>query len=193
MIITENKFLEDSEGWCSYIFNEGYTDRERNQFMPAKWVKGGEFDRFSHIWVDQKMWSWDTLENPVSILPLVYYRSWTNHPPMCLTDTKISFRIRGEDLHLYGAKLFFWVFTPYTRWHYIFCPFVISELWENVSFKLINKESLWHCSWVKKGHNQKSLGFTLKRTTSYGFSLVGWEEGCNPKGKLCMSHFKIEK
>lgn len=192
--LLKTTFDKGPEGWCSYDYNAS-VGSDKNIFILTTHELYGGVNDSGYVWTDEKRWSADTPEVPVSILPLIYYRSWVNKGAIDLREADISVFLRGDHLKLFGAKCYFWVHSHETRWHYTSNPLEISDgRWANqpLEFKLRNDESLWHMSW---GHPERpggpaSLDTLLGDAISYGFSLVGDKTG--PRGRLSMDEMEIK-
>ena len=155
--------------------------------------KTGGIDDKGYVWTNEHVWTPDIPETPVSILPLIIYRNWTNEEPVDLRDTKVTVSLRGDGLELEGAECYFWVVCGMTRWHMNSEPFEIVEgAWPTspATIQLTNDETLWHRSWSKDPSNATSLDDCLKNCVSYGFSFVGSTSAV--RGKLSLGGFKIE-
>ena len=96
------------EGWYSYDYH-GCIRAGRNIYYLAEWERSGGVDDSGYIWTDHHVWSADTPERPVSMLPLITYRHYIGLGPVDLRDTRVSVYLRGEDLDLDGANCYFWV------------------------------------------------------------------------------------
>jgi hypothetical protein len=144
-----------------------------------------------YVWTDHRRWSADVPENPVSILPLIFYRRWVNADAIDLRDAELSVYLRGDGLELYGAECYFWI-QGHTRWHLKGSPLNISEgKWADQPnrFRLSNDESQWYWSWAGLPAQPKPLDFALSNVSSYGFSFVGFER--EVIGKFSMDEFEI--
>jgi hypothetical protein len=133
-------------------------------------------------------------ENPVSILPLIFYQRWVNADPLDLRGAEVSVYLRGDGLQLHGAKCYFWILADGTRWHYTGHPLAISDgQWaaEPNRFTLHNDEALWHRSWAGDPRNPWPLDRVLAQVESYGFSFVGFAREVS--GRLCMDEFEIRR
>jgi len=188
----KNTFAKSPEGWCSYDYHASIVAGGQNIFILATWEGEGGVGGSGHIWVDHTRWSADTPEKPLSILPLLFYRSWVNEDPIDLRNADVSVYLRGDDLQLHGAQCLFWVHGVGGRWHLNSRPLAISEgQWspEPLRFSLPNDESLWHHSWPRDPERSKPLAEVLGDAHSYGFSFVGFSSEVD--GRLCMSEFEI--
>ena len=185
----KNSFQKGPEGWCSYDYHASIVNGGTNIFVLTTWDKTGGVNGTGCIWADQSRWSADIPERPVSILPLIFYRGWIGEDLIDLREAQVSVYLRGDDLHLYGAKCCFWVHRGGTRWHYTGHPLEISSgCWaaEPNRFTLVNDESKWHRSWAP---SNASLDALLGNAQSYGFSFTDF--GAEVHGKLSMAEFKI--
>ena len=81
----------------------------QNIFILTTWEKDGGVGNSGYVWSDHTRWSADTPEIPLSILPLLFYRSWLNEDPIDLRNAEVSVYLRGDNLRLDGAECFFWV------------------------------------------------------------------------------------
>ena len=125
----ENNFDKGPEGWCSYDYHASMAADGTNIFILATWAKQGGVDNGAHIWTDHRRWSADTPERPLSILPLLFYRSWVNADPLDMRQSAVSFHLRAEQLCLDGALCFFWVHAASTRWRCAAPPLRRVETW----------------------------------------------------------------
>ena len=184
-----NSFEKGPEGWCSYDYHASIVADGQNIFVLTTWQRNGGVGDSGHIWTDHRRWSADTPEQPISILPLIYYRNWLGEDPLDLREADVSVHLRGDNLRLDGALCYFWVGGPGTRWHLTGQPLAISEgAWgaEPARFRLRNDESLWHRSWAMR---PQGLEAVLANTGSYGFSFVGFTSEVS--GRLSMDEFTI--
>ena len=189
----ENTFAKGPEGWCSYDYHASIVSGGSNIFVLATWKKEGGVDDSGFIWVDHTRWSADTPEKPLSILPLIFYRSWIDKGPVDLRDAQVSVFLRGDDLELDGARCLFWVHGTGGRWHLNSTPLDISKgKWPEkpLSFSLPNDEALWHHSWPRDPLRSKPLSEILGCALSYGFSFVGFSSEVG--GRLSMGRFEIK-
>jgi hypothetical protein len=190
----KNSFSKGPEGWCAYDYHASIVADGQNIFILATWAKGGGINGGNAIWVDHRRWSADTPEKPLSILPLLHYRNWVDADPVDLRGCQVSVYLRGDNLRLDGAKCYFWVNAPGTRWHYTAQPLTITEgTWasEPQRFILHDDESLWHRSWAANPATALSLTDMLGNALSYGFSFVGFTSEVS--GRLSMAEFEIRK
>jgi hypothetical protein len=189
----KNHFAKGPEGWCSYDYHASIVAGGVNIFILATWAREGGVNNGSYIWVDHTRWSADTPEKPLSILPLLFYRNWIDADPIDLRGCEVSVYLRGDNLQLDGAKCYFWVNAPGTRWHYTAQPLTISDgSWASAPqrFTLHDDETLWHRSWAVDPANPMPLTQLLRNTLSYGFSFVGFSREVN--GRFCMAEFAIK-
>ncbi|MCK4591057.1 MAG: hypothetical protein KAT86_04830 [Candidatus Latescibacteria bacterium] len=187
-----NSFARGPEGWCSYDYHASIVTG-RNVFILATWEKEGGVANSGYVWVDHTRWSADTPEKPLSILPLLLYRSWVNADAIDLRDAEVSVYLRGDNLRLDGAQCFFWIHGVGGRWHYTSHPLSISDAgWSSapLRFSLQNDEQLWHHSWPRDPNTSRSLESILGQVLSYGFSFVGFSSEVS--GRLCMGEFEIK-
>jgi hypothetical protein len=194
MILVQNTFDKGPEGWCSYDYHRSMVDGGENYFVLTVYSSRGGLNDSGYVWTDNTRWSADTPEKPLSVLPLIFYRRWMNLDAIDLRDAELSVSLRGDDLKLWQAKVYFWVVGGGTRWHMTSRPLTITEgRWaaEPNRFVLKNDESLWHMSWTGREGGPDRLDQVLGRTISYGFSFVGFVLGIS--GRLCMDGFQISK
>ena len=187
-----NHFEKGPESWCSYDYHASVVS-ETNNFVLATHEKKGGVNDSGYIWVDQTRWSADTPENPISILPLIFYRNWVNTDSINLLDANISVYLRGDNLQLDGAQCYFWILYNNTRWHYTDVSLVISENeWANKPqlFSINPDESKWNNSWSIIPNRPEPVLTVIENCESYGFSLVGFKQ--EPKGRLGMDEFTID-
>jgi hypothetical protein len=185
-------FDKGPEGWCSYDYHGSVTGG-KNIFILTTHERSGGVNDSGYVWCDEHRWSADTPEVPLSILPLLYYRSWTNDGPVDLRGAEVSVYLRGDNLNVYGADCLFWVHSNGTRWHFNSNPLEISDgRWadEPLRFTLKNDESLWHMSWTGRAEGPASLDTLLKGAVSYGFSFVNISD--EVRGRLSMDELEIK-
>jgi hypothetical protein len=188
----ENRFSRGPEGWCSYDYHASMVSGRTNIFILGTWAKGGGVGDGNYIWTDHTRWSADTPEKPLSILPLLFYRSWIDADPVDLREREVSVSLRGDDLNLDGARCFFWVHGGNTRWHYTARPLEISAgRWgpELQRFVLRDDPARWHRSWSLDEPTALSLSQTLQEARSYGFSFTGFSSEVT--GRLALGAFAI--
>ncbi|MBV7339385.1 hypothetical protein KFU94_66460 [Chloroflexi bacterium TSY] len=189
----ENHFTKGPEGWCSYDYHASIVAGGHNIFILATWAREGGVNNGGYIWVDHTRWSADTPEKPLSILPLLFYRSWVSADAIDLRGAEVSVYLRGNDLRLDGARCYFWVHAIGTRWHYTAQPLTINEgSWASTpeQFVLDDDEARWHCSWSDTPASPTPLTHLLGNAHSYGFSFVGFSSEVS--GQLCMAEFAIK-
>lgn len=188
----KNRFSKGPEGWCSYDYHASIVADGVNIFVLTTWMKEGGVNNGGYIWTDHRRWSADTPEKPLSILPLLYYRGWSDADPVDLRGCEVSFYLRGDGLRLDGAQCYFWVNAPGTRWHYTAQPLTISEgAWaaEPQRIVLHDDEQHWHRSWAASPATALSLSAMLANAHSYGFSFVGFTSEVS--GRLSLAEFTI--
>ena len=188
----KNSFSKGPEGWCSSDHHASMVSGGTNVFILATWVREGGVDNSGYVRVDHTRWSADTPEKPLSILPLLFYRSWIDADPIDLRNAELSVYLRGDDLILDGAQCYFWIHGQGTRWHCVAHPLMISAgCWspQPLRIPLEPDEKSWHCSWSIDPDNPAPLPDLLARTESYGFSFVGFSSEVT--GRLCMDEFEI--
>ena len=187
-----NRFDKGPEGWCSYDYHATVTAGEEI-FVLTSWSSRGGVDDSGYVWADHHRWSADTPEKPVSILPLIHYRSWVEADPVDLRDAAVSFYLRGDNLNINTAQCYFWAHTHGNRWHCHGQPIVIPEgRWgdEPTVVTTSADESQWYCSWQNPSHEPASLLQVLSGAHSYGFSFVGF--GSEVSGRLSLAQFEIQ-
>ena len=187
-----NSFDEGPEGWCSYDYHWSIVAGGRNIFILSAWQSAGGVNDSGYIWADEKQWSADTPERPVSVLPLLTYANWMGREPLDLREAQVSVYLRGDDLQLFGCPCYFWVNRPGCRWHLTARPLTVSDgQWatEPNTFLLSNDEALWHQSWSGNLPTPQALNSVLADVHSYGFSFVGF--GQEPRGRFSMDEFEI--
>lgn len=184
-------FEKGPEHWCSYDYHAGMIADGRNIFVLATHSASGG-DEPPYVWSDHRQWSTDTPERPVSILALLYYRSWAGADPIDLTGARVSFYLKGESLELSGARCFFWIHGQHSRWHLTSQPLDVPEGSWNAEPSELDLEpdpSLWHQSWAKDRAVAPSLPELLSQVESYGFSFAGFSS--EPTGRFCLREFSI--
>ena len=186
----KNNFDKGPEGWCSYDYHASMVADGSNIFILATWAAQGGVDNGSFIWTDHRRWSADTPERPLSILPLLCYRSWVGADPLDMRQSAVAVHLRADRLRLDGAQCFFWVHAASTRWHYTAHPLALAEgVWTANSLALAADENQWHRSWSADLDHPVALEQVLSRAESYGFSFVGFSSEVT--GRLSMSQFSI--
>jgi hypothetical protein len=192
--VIHNRFEMGPEGWCSYDYHASMVSGGTNFFVLAAWEAQGGVESPGYIWTDNTRWSADTPERPLSILPLIFYRSWVGKGPVDLRDVEASFRLRGEGLALDGAVCLFWVHALDTRWHLASQPIDLGDgHWPGQPTRLVlaNDESRWHRSWSSDPAQPTALDKVLNNAESYGFSFVGFSREVT--GRLCLDSFRITR
>ena len=188
--MTKNNFDKGPEGWCSYDYHASMVADGSNIFILATWAAQGGVDNGSFIWTDHRRWSADTPERPLSILPLLFYRSWVGADPLDMRQSAVAVHLRADRLRLDGAQCFFWVHAASTRWHYTAHPLALAEgVWTANRLALAADENQWHRSWSADPDRPVALEQVLSRAESYGFSFVGFSSEVT--GRLSMSQFSI--
>jgi hypothetical protein len=188
----KNSFERGPDGWCSYDYHASVVAGQ-NIFILTAWEPRGGISDSGYVWANETRWSADTPEKPLSILPLLLYRSWIGDGPVDLREAEVSVYLRGDELKLDGAECFFWVHAAGTRWHFTSNPIEISHgCWASKpsGLTLKNDESLWHQSWAKDPDSAPSLDEVLRNAHSYGFSFVGFSSEVS--GKLSMDEFALK-
>jgi len=188
----KNSFDRGPEGWCSYDYHWSVVAGGRNIFILTAWSGSGGVNDSGYIWCDERQWSGDTPESPVSVLPFIIYTNWVGLEPLDLREARVSVFLRGDELQLHGAQCYFWVVGPGGRWHFTSHPLTITEgEWaaEPNRITLRNDESLWHLSWPSDPANPPALDGLLANAQSYGISLAGF--GQEPRGKFSMDELEI--
>ena len=187
---TLNTFEKSPEGWCSYDYHASMI-AGANYFVLTTWDERGGSDESGCVWADHTRWSTDAPERPISILPLILYRSWVGESSIDLRGAELSVQLRGDDLQLAGAQCYFWAHASGTRWHCSGRPVEITNgSWaEPTRLTLESDETLWYKSWTRDKAIEETLENVLASATSYGFSFVGFAH--EPTGKVSMSRFEI--
>ncbi len=188
--IVHNTFAKGPDAWAAYDYHASMIAGGRNIFIYPTKATDPATGR-NYIWVDHVRWSADTPENPLSILPLLHYRSWMNLDPIDLRNAQVSVYLRGDDLNLNTAHCLFWVHYNGGRWHLDSQHLPITpNAWSKdpVIINLPNNEKKWHHSWPRN-QNSGTLEKALANAESYGFSFIGF--GAEVTGKFCISDFKI--
>jgi len=190
-LILRNSFDIGPESWCSYDYHASVIAGENIFILATHEAKGGINDS-GYIWVDEKRWSTDTPEDPISILPLIFYRTWINKSYVNLENAEVSVYLRGDNLQLDGAECYFWILYNETRWHYKEIPLKFGEdkwLDKSQSFLISSDESKWNNSWTKLGNGPEPLSSVVRNCESYGFSFVGFKQ--EVRGKFAIDEFII--
>jgi hypothetical protein len=193
-VAVKNAFIRGPEGWCSYDYHASMVSGGSNVFILANWQKHEGVETSGCVWTDHTRWSADTPEQPLSILPLIYYRSWVNEDPIDLRGAEVSGFLRGDDLKLDGAKVCFWVHGDGGRWHLASRPLPVPEgRWPDKPFnvQLTVDESVWHHSWPRDPEKSRPLESILAAAHSYGFSFTGFSSEVT--GRLSMCRFQISR
>ena len=188
-----NGFARGPESWCSYEYHASMVAGGTNVFILATWAPSGGVDGSGYVWTDHRRWSADTPEQPLSILPLLFYRSWIGADRVDLRGAEVSVYLRGDQLRLDGARCLFWVHGHGTRWHCASQPLAIADgSWAAAPSRvsLRNDESLWHRSWTIDPNAPVGLDRVLGDAESYGFSFVGFSSEVS--GRLSMDEFEIQ-
>ena len=191
-MIISNSFERGPEGWCSYEYHASMVAGGQNIFILTSWRPGGGVGNGGYVWADQSRWSADTPEKPLSILPLIHYRSWVNEDPVDLRDAELAVYLRGDDLVLDGAECYFWIHNTGTRWHCNAHPIEISDgRWADQPqrLKLVDDPGQWYMSWSSTPNKPAELNQVMGAAASYGFSFVGF--GSEVTGKLSLGGFEI--
>lgn len=189
-----NPFTRGPESWCSYDYHASMVAGKHNVFILATWHPDGGPEGCSCVWTDHTRWSADTPERPLSILPLLHYRSWVDADPADLRDTEMSVCLRGDGLILDGAECYFWVHGGNTRWHLNSAPLEIGVgRWPQApsTVQLTSDETLWHNSWSGAPEGATPLVDVLGNAHSYGFAFVGFSS--EVMGRLSMARFEIHR
>jgi hypothetical protein len=187
-----NTFAKGPEGWCSYDYHASMVAGGRNIFILTTWERQGGPGDAGYVWADHTRWSADTPERPLSILPLLRYRNWTDDDPIDLRNATVSVYLRGDGLRLDGATCLFWVHGAGGRWHLNSQPLTITDgAWsaEPLRWLLPDDESRWHHSWPQSDWS-RPLSQVLGAVHSYGFSFIGFSSEVT--GRLSMGRFAIE-
>ena len=189
----KNTFDFGPEAWCSYDYHASIVANGNNIFILTTHAKTGGVNNSGYVWTDEKRWSTDTPEIPMSILPFIFYRNWINADPINLEKASISVYLRGDNLNLYNAKCYFWVYSNNTRWHNTSFPLIIPEgKWATKPEKIdiSSDESNWHNSWNGDLENPVPIKKVLRNCESYGFSFIGFQE--EVRGKFSIDEFEIK-
>ncbi len=192
--MVRNSFVRGPEGWCSYDYHASMVAGGTNVFILTTWVPSGGVGGSGYVWTDHRRWSADTPEQPLSILPLIFYRNWIGENPVDLRGAELAVYLRGDELKLDGARCYFWVHGDSTRWHCTRQPLAISEgRWAEAPnrVKLGVDASAWHCSWSLDPRKPASLDQVLGQAQSYGFSFVGFSSEVS--GRLSMDEFTVSR
>lgn len=194
-MVIKNTFEVGPDGWSSYDYHQSIVQRaNRAIFVLNTHERTGGVDGGPYSWTNEHVWTVDVPEVPMSILPLIYYRSWMGDGPADLRNLEVSVYLRGDGLNLEGAECYFWVVCGMTRWHFNSNPIDIPEgSWapDPATFRLTTDEAQWHRSWSKDPSNPTSLSDCLENCASYGFSFVGFDRAV--KGKLSIGGFEIRQ
>ncbi len=95
--MVKNAFNKGPQSWCSYDYHASVVSG-RNIFVLTPWEKDGGVNDSGYVWADHTRWSADTPEEPLSILPLIFYRRWVDADPIDLRGAEVSVYLRGDDL-----------------------------------------------------------------------------------------------
>jgi hypothetical protein len=101
-----NRFELGFEGWCSYDYHASIVADGVNIFILATHSVDGGPEGAGCVWADHRRWSADTPESPLSILPLLHYRSWVDADPIDLHNAEMTAWLRGDNLQMDGASCF---------------------------------------------------------------------------------------
>ena len=187
-----NTFKHGPEGWCSYDYHASMVADGTNVFILATQSATDGPEGTGCVWTDHRRWSADTPESPLSILPLLHYRSWVDAEPIDLRDTQMSAWLRGDNLQLDGASCYFWVHASGTRWHLTDQPLSIADgTWTKQQVLLEPTPERWHCSWSVDPDQPTLLAKVLSSVHSYGFSFVGFSRQVT--GRLSLAGFKLHQ
>ena len=191
-VMISNHFVRGPESWCSYDYHASMVAGKHNVFILTTWSPTGGIDDGGYVWTDHTRWSAGTPEKPLSILPLLHYRSWVDADPMDLREAEMSVYLRGDDLQLDGASCHFWIHASGTRWHLNSSSLDIGDgSWPTSPnrVELTPDEGSWHNSWANDPHNPTSLPDVLSGVVSYGFSFVGFSS--EVMGRLSMARLEL--
>ena len=191
-MIISNSFERGPEGWCSYDYHASVVAGGQNIFILTTWRPDRGVGNGGYVWADQSRWSADTPEKPLSILPLIHYRSWVNEDPVDLRDAELAVYLRGDDLVLDGAECYFWIHQAGTRWHCNAHPIEISDGgWADQPQRLtlVDDPAQWYMSWTGTPNKPADLNQVMGAAASYGFSFVGFSNEVT--GKLSLGGFEI--
>jgi hypothetical protein len=183
-------FNAGGQGWQIYDYNGQPfgTEGGVNVFYPVTWESSGGVGDSGYVWADDSRWRIDTPETPDSILSFIIYQSWVGQPAVDLRNKTVSVYLRGDNLDLKGASVYFWAYGQSSRWHLTSRPLSVSQgAWgTKETFVLTDNESLWHNSW-----HSASLDSVLASCDSFGFSFVGFPYSQEVTGKFSMDELTI--
>ena len=208
----KSAFKLGPESWHSYDYHGSLVAGGANRFVLATHEKDDGFDDKPYVWVDHTRWSADTPEEPISILALLRYQCWLDEPSLDLRNATMGCILRGDELELHGAKVYFWIvtdkgLTTETRWHFHAEPLSLSrDEWNMVQtpIQLVPDESMWYVSWSLANEEcaeapggrpgpwpakPQPLAHALANVDSYGFSFVGFKK--TPTGRLSLGFFNM--
>ncbi|MBT6145011.1 MAG: hypothetical protein HOH74_06255, partial [Gemmatimonadetes bacterium] len=178
-------------GWCSYDYHASIVSGHTNVFILATHSPDGGPDGSGCVWTDHTRWSADTPEQPLSILPLLFYRSWVDADPIDLRGAEMSVSLRGDGMRLDGARCTFWVHAQGSRWHLTGQPVDIGiDSWASSSVRLKQNPDQWHNSWSMDPQAPAPLERVLAECVSYGFAFTGFSSEVS--GRLSMARFHID-
>lgn len=190
--MVKHNFDQGPEGWCSYDYHASIVADGTNIFILGTWQGSGGVENSGYVWTDHRRWSADTPEQPLSILPFLFYRNWANEGPIDLRDAQVALYLRRDELELDGARCFFWVHGHGTRWHCTSQPIAIADGgWAATPSRvsLACDEAQWHRSWSVDPADPVPLDRVLGQAHSYGLSLVGFSS--EVRGRLSMDELEI--
>jgi hypothetical protein len=190
-----NTFETSQQGWWAYDFE---AEVPYNIFYPLTWQPRGGVEDSGYVTADGSRWGVDLPEDPDSILAFITYRGWVQAGPVDLRNANVSLYLRGDELDLQGAKVYFWVLDNESRmrWHYVAEPLVVTEgRWgEKLTITLRNDPTQWHNSWSRPPDGiPATLDEVLSGVDSYGVSFVGFPDGEAVTGRLSMDEFEIRQ
>lgn len=233
---TYHNFDSNPNDWHSYDYS-GVEGGGYNHFLLLNWAdmggvdpKTGQTDKSKNGYATahHSFWRIDTPETPDSILALINYHLWDSKqteklgvkPLKDWRNAQVSFYLRGDDLNLKGAKVYFWLMGGTrcggeSRYHLTGFPLKVENgTWgKKQTLRLTPDESLWHKSYpLTKPETMKVLNVnkesdlpeyhykkcdgniedTLRYTGSYGFSFVGFPPNDEVTGSLSLDEFKVE-
>jgi len=187
-----NTFDRSEEGWCSYDYEKSL-QAKISFFVLAAWLPHAGMNNSGFIWADEHRFSIDIPENPVSILPFLFYTRWMGLDAIRLKDRIVSMYLRGFHLDMKGSRCYFWMSGGadcYTRWHHNIPLEINHEEWpqEPQTLILSNEAKNWRMSWAED-ENYCPLDLVLENANCYGLAFVGFKEKVT--GCIAMDNFSI--
>ena len=127
----KNTFDFGPEAWCSYDYHASIVANGNNIFILTTHAKTGGVNNSGYVWTDEKRWSTDTPEIPMSILPFIFYH---------------ILKIREKDnIFIYLFSLIIFI-SPYFR---------SSSIWllgDNLSLIFFSLSVLFYLKFQKKNN-----------------------------------------